>query len=195
MTMPLLPWTKSGEPELEARIQLLSERARNLFQTRQYLCSEAVVVTLNHGLSGGLTESQAVSLAAPFSMALGGSGCLCGALSGGVIASGLFLGREQPHRHRRAIRNKSKQLHDAFRAANGATCCRVLCKHVKQDKSAHFRQCAALTAGATELAARLIFHERPELLNHSTHCDPAKRPFRVSGFFIRLYHYLTVQTF
>ncbi|MEJ2040676.1 MAG: C-GCAxxG-C-C family protein, partial [Desulfosarcinaceae bacterium] len=69
----------------EALIAQIRQRAHNLYQTRQMLCTEAVLVALNHGLGGDLTEAQAVAMAAPFCAALGVSGCLCGALSGAVL--------------------------------------------------------------------------------------------------------------
>ena len=62
------------------------------------------------------------------------------------------------------MRKSGLALHNAFKAANGATCCRVLSKKVKHDKKAHFKQCADLTADATEMAALLILNKRPELL-------------------------------
>jgi len=78
-------------------------------------------VTLNQGLDGGLSDAHAVAMAAPFSTALGESGCWCGALSGAVMACGLFLGNDRPYRHRRDTRECARQLHDSFKAANGAT--------------------------------------------------------------------------
>ena len=78
--------------QTEALIVLLKERARNLYLTRQLLCAEAVLVTLNQGLSGGLSDAQAIAMAAPFSIALGESGCLCGALSGAIHGVGKIPG-------------------------------------------------------------------------------------------------------
>jgi C_GCAxxG_C_C family probable redox protein len=117
---------EKSETDAEALVARIRERARNLYQTRQMLCTEAVVAALNHGLHGGLTDAQATAMAAPFSAALGDSGCLCGALSGAVMASGLLIGKDQPHRHRQDMRDSARQLHDTFKLANGATCCRVL---------------------------------------------------------------------
>ncbi len=45
------------DSQTEAVTAQIRERARNLFETRQMLCTEAVVVTLNNGLDGGLTEA------------------------------------------------------------------------------------------------------------------------------------------
>jgi C_GCAxxG_C_C family probable redox protein len=172
--------------EAEALVAQIRERARNLYLTRQLLCTEAVMVALNHGLKGGLTDTQAVAMAAPFSTAMGESGCMCGALSGAIMASGLFLGYEQPHRHRREMRNSARQLHDTFKAENGATCCSVLSRKVKHDKNNHFLHCADLTAESAELAARLILRKRPELLEQFDSHFLFKRQSKIGGALSRL---------
>lgn len=175
----------------ETLIAQIRERARNLYLTRQMLCTEAVMVALNHGLDGGLTDSQAVAMAAPFSAALGESGCMCGALSGAVMASGLFLGNDRPHRHRREIRDSARQLHDTFKAVNGATCCRVLSRDVAQDKKAHFQHCADLTAEAAELAAKLILKKRPELISRVGRRPPARQQSKIGAAFLRIFRFLS----
>ena len=181
---------KVGTPQTESVIEQIRERAKNLFETRQMLCTEAVVVTLNSALGGGLTEAQAVAMAAPFCMGLGEGGCICGALSGAVMATGLFLGKEQPYRNRSDMRDSARQLHDAFKTSNGATCCRVLSKKVKHDKKDHFRQCANLTAEAAEMAARLILQKRPELISKRNNDFIAERQSGVGGRLLRFYNYL-----
>lgn len=177
--------------QTETVIEQIRERARNLFETRQMLCTEAVVTALNHGLDGGLTDAQAVAMAAPFCMGLGESGCMCGALSGAVMVTGLFLGKDQPYRNRRDLRDCARQLHDAFKASNGATCCRVLSQKVKHDKKAHFQRCTDLTANAAELAAKLILQKRPELINRLNNRFIVKRQSGIGGALLRLYHYLS----
>ncbi len=175
--------TKTSTEALVARIK---DRARNLYETRQLLCTEAVVMALNHGLDGGLTDAQATAVAAPFSVALGESGCLCGALSGAVLACGVLLGQRHPHRHRRDMRDSARRLHDAFKAANGATCCRALSKKVRHDKKAHFQQCADLTAQAAEMAARLVLERRPELISRADNRFLDRRQSAMGGALLRL---------
>jgi C_GCAxxG_C_C family probable redox protein len=157
-------WCNRKNPQAEALIAQIKKRAENLYLTRQLLCAEAVLVTINKGLDGGLSDSQAVAMAAPFCMALGESGCVCGALSGAILACGLLGAKGQPYHHRRSMRESARQLHDVFKSANGATCCRALTRNVQHDRNAHFQQCANLTAEATEMAARLILYKRPELI-------------------------------
>lgn len=164
----------------------LRERARNLYLTRQMLCTEAVLSALNQGLDGGLSDAQATAMAAPFSVAMGESGCLCGALSGAVMASGLLLGEPQPYRRRGAMRDIARQLHDRFKADHGATCCRALTRKVRDDREAHFRHCADLTAQTTEMVARLILEKRPELARRADHRFLRQRQSVIGGLFTRL---------
>lgn len=187
-------WSQNDAPEAEALIEQIKKRAENLYQTRQLLCSEAVVVTLNKTFNGGLSDSQAVAVAAPFSIAMGESGCICGALSGAVLACGLFIGNNQPYRHRRRMRKISRQLHDTFKTTNGATCCRVLTRNVRHDRQAHFQQCAHLTADAAEMAARLILSQRPELLGSTQNGFLHKMDGRISGIMTRMLRIVNLKT-
>lgn len=182
------------DPEAEALIARVKERAGNLYQTRQLLCAEAVVLCLNNALNGGLTETQAVSVAAPFSIAMGDSGCICGALSGAVMACGLFTENSRSGSDRKCMRNNARQLHDEFKAANGAACCRVLTRKVRHDRQAHFDQCARLTADAAEMAARLILRERPELIREADTGFLLKRDTRIGAWITRLVRMVSRQS-
>lgn len=181
------------DPDAESLIARIKERARNLYLTRQLLCTEAVVMALNNGIDGGLSNSQVFTMTAPFCVALGESGCICGALSGAVMASGLFLGNDHPYRCRRDMRDGARQLHDAFKSAHGATCCNVLIRKVKHDRNAHFQQCADLTGEAAELAARLILQKRPELKARADRGFLARRDSIISGTLSRLFRLISNQ--
>ena len=179
-------WRNNHDPQAEALIAQIKQRAENLYLTRQMLCAEAVVVTLNKALNGGLSEAQAVSVAAPFSIALGDSGCICGALSGAVLACGLFVEKDQPYHHRQRMRKGARQLHDVFKDTNGATCCRVLSQSVRHDRQAHFQQCAHLTAGAAAMAAKLILYQRPELIQCTENSFLHKMDTKIGAMMMRL---------
>jgi len=192
-TLPPLELKEKNDSQVESLIARIKERARNLYLTHQLLCAEAVVMALNNGLNGGLSDSQVVAMTAPFCVALGESGCLCGALSGAVMASGLFLGNDSAYRNRRDMRNGARQLHDAFKSANGATCCSVLIRKVKHDRKAHFQQCSDLTAEAAELAARLILHKRPALITQADNGFLARCDSRFNGTLSRLFRLISSQ--
>ena len=137
--------------------EAVAHRAANLFATRQHLCAEAVLRALAEGLGGPLSPEQAAALGTPFCQGMGGAGCPCGALSGGIAGVGLYLGRRCDGASGAPGRRHARVLHDAFRRAFGATCCRVLTKNL--DKDAHFAQCQHLTQEAARMAARLLLDE------------------------------------
>ncbi len=139
------------------------ERAENLYRTGQYLCAESILLALNRGFNGPLTDDQAVGISAGMVDGMGGSGCLCGAVGGAALAIGLLLGQDAPHARRMDIRQAVNELHVWFKAEHGSACCRVLSKKIKDDKAAHFNQCANLTGKAAEKAALILLERRPEL--------------------------------
>lgn len=148
----------------EKIIGLIHQRAHNLFATRQLMCSEAVLVVLNRAFDGGLSDELAIRLTSALPEGIGGSGCTCGALSGGVLAIGLFLGRERPGQSGKKARKAAKELHNLFKNSFRSTCCRVLTKKVKDDSAAHFKQCAEFTGTAAAQAAGVIIQAKPELI-------------------------------
>jgi C_GCAxxG_C_C family probable redox protein len=137
---------------------LAGSRAEELFRSRRYMCTEAILVAMNEVFGGGLSEQTAAALAAGFPDGMGGSGCLCGAVSGGAMALGLLLA---PTHSRRDIRALSAQLHDRFRDRHKSVCCRVLTKGIRSDKQAHFAQCAGLTGEAAAMAAGMVLAACP----------------------------------
>ncbi|MFP4347899.1 MAG: C-GCAxxG-C-C family protein [Thermodesulfobacteriota bacterium] len=171
---------------IEAIIQGIYNRADNLYRTHQMFCAEAVLASLNNGLGGGLTEKQAVSLAAGLTVGIGGSGCMCGALGGGVLALGLFLGENAPYRNRKAIREASGELHERFKSVYKSTCCRTLSKHVKDNAKAHFDHCAGITAAGAEMTARLILEKRPELALRSNMSYLKRRQSKIAAFIMNI---------
>jgi C_GCAxxG_C_C family probable redox protein len=146
-------------------IERIGERAANLFRTRQLWCSEAVLSVVNRSLGGDLPDDLALRLGAGLGEGIGGSGCACGALTGGALAIGLFCGTAGTGLHRsRGARERSRRLHDWFKARYGSTCCRVLTKALVQGTEAHFDRCAEKVAGTAAMTAELILETQPDLL-------------------------------
>ena len=141
----------------------LAAKAESLYRSRNHLCADALLLTFNDALGGGLTEQQAVGLTSGMSIGQGDSGCLCGAVGGGALVLGLFLGETGAYRNAGKVRNAVNQLHERFKLAHRSTCCRVLTKKIRHDEAAHFDQCAGLTADAARLVADILFEYRPDL--------------------------------
>ncbi len=148
----------------------IGRRAANLFATGQLWCGEAVFYVLNKALGGGLPPELAQQLASGLGQGIGGRGCVCGALNGGALAIGLFLGN---HRigwaTNREVMQLCGRLHDDFRRQFGATCCRSLTRNLEEGSGRHIRRCARHTATAAEMAAAIILENRPELAEKADH--------------------------
>ena len=158
------PKEQRSELKTEALVDLVKAKARNLFLTRQLQCSQAVLCTLNEGLGGGLRRDMAERLASGFAEGLGGGGCLCGAVSGGVLALGLFMDKDRRTLFKASGSSYSTALlHREFAERFGSACCKVLSKKAKHDEKAHFDQCAELTGAAAEIASRIILEAKPHL--------------------------------
>jgi C_GCAxxG_C_C family probable redox protein len=144
--------------------ELAGRRAENFFREHRLSCSEAALLVVNLGFKGGLTARQALSLGSGFGGGVGGSGCVCGALSGAVMALGLFLG---PDCNGGLGKNKFRKLvgnfHDSFRGAAGAVCCRELLADFRKDRKGQALFCRGLTGRCTGEAVRIILQARPEL--------------------------------
>ncbi len=162
--MKSAPQTRTCHPEQICR--QIGRRAQNLFMTRQLWCSGAVLVVLNRALGGDLTQDLSIRLSSGLGKGLGGGGCICGGLSGGALALGLFLGNGRlAAAGDRTVLKATRQLHEAFKEAHGATCCRELIKISARGEDGVFRDCARRTARAAELTARLILSRRPRLVD------------------------------
>ena len=150
-------------PETVSR--LIGERAGNLFRTRQVWCSGAVLVVINRVLDGDLTQDQAIRLAAGLGDGMGGAGCICGGLSGGALALGLFLGNGRLSSGAdQTVLKATRWLHDQFKQDLGSACCRILLKRGENGSRSQLRACAERTAKAAELCATRILKQRPELI-------------------------------
>lgn len=152
----------SGLAHLAELAELGGQEAEELYREKTHMCADGVLEVLNRRLGGQLDRDQLRSLTAALSNGVGGAGCMCGALNGGLLAVGLLLGQGGAFSNR-DIRAAGKALHEAFTQANGSACCRTLTKKVKSDPKAHFEHCAAITRLGAELAAGVILERRPEL--------------------------------
>jgi len=153
-----------------------------LYQNRRLSCSEAVVTVLNEGLGGGLPPELAVRLASGLSGGLGGVGCICGALNGGILALGLFLGREGPGlTNGKKVREAAKTLHDRFKERFGSAGCKNLTRELKKDPRLRFDYCGDLTAAAAKMTAKIILESKPELAEQADWVYLKRQDSKFSG--------------
>lgn len=161
--MPHLDNTITAAPQ-SALSDDISRNAEYLFRKKGMMCSTAVLASVSEGFGEQMPQELVQRLTVGLGEGMAESGCTCGALSGGVMALGLIIGKDQRRgRGKKLIYSATGQLHNTFKSQFGSTCCRVLTKKVKQGSREHFRQCAFQTAMSAQWCADLICRHRPEL--------------------------------
>lgn len=147
-------------PDLDP--EQVSQRAADLMAGGHFGCSEAVVLAFQDALGPDWLPPAAVALSSNFRGGQGGAGCICGALAGGQMVLGSIYGyhgdadgRQDPEAVK-AARERSRELHDQFKAQNRAVCCRVLTKNLTPGSPEAKANCVRLVKSAAGLAGGLI---------------------------------------
>jgi C_GCAxxG_C_C family probable redox protein len=113
-------WSKKIQPALEE--MELTERcqleAEALYRSGKYHCAEAVMKVARKHFSPETPESV-VGAVSGFGCG-SGTGCICGAVSGGTVALGLVLA------DKKATTKMTKELHTWFKEKYGVTCCKTI---------------------------------------------------------------------
>ena len=114
-------WTKKERIEETAvgRAEKVADEAEGLFRSGKMHCAEAVLEAIRTNFLPE-TPAEVIGLAAGFGGG-SGSGCLCGAVSGGTLALGLALKGD-----RKRTAQLTKDLHHWFKQEYGATCCKLI---------------------------------------------------------------------
>ena len=122
-----------------AKIDNCAEKAGALFDGG-YNCAQAVLQATT-----GRSDPELLAMAKAFGGGIGESGCLCGAVTGGVMALGL-MGQG----------NGNSQLVAAFRKEFRTTCCRGLSKDYRWMSREHLANCRHLTVTAAGMVEKLL---------------------------------------
>ncbi len=144
----------------EVSVQKIGKDAEDLFRGG-FFCSEALMSSIRSNFELDVPE-EVIAMASGFPVGIGRSKCLCGAVSGGVMALGLFFGRTvqgDPKVEKNLA--VAKELHDYFKEATGknALCCRVLTKEFDMSKGEHKEQCIHFTGMVARKVAQIIIRE------------------------------------
>lgn len=138
----------------------IRKTAEEYYRSGQFYCSEAIVKAINDGFRFGYPDSV-VRLASGFPIGMGGAGCSCGAVTGGVMALGMAFGRDVPADPSidRCL-GLARELHNLFASRHGCLCCRTLTHGMVLKSPEHMRQCIAFTGEVAEETAKIILRER-----------------------------------
>ncbi|MGL5353411.1 MAG: C-GCAxxG-C-C family (seleno)protein [Clostridium sp.] len=143
----------------DVNLDNVRETAENYYRNGDFYCSEAVVKTIRDEFELNISD-DAIAMASGFPIGMGGAGCTCGAVIGGVMAIGMVFGRTSPKDPKvgKAM-ELTKELHDNFKEKHKCLCCKILTKGMELGSEIHMKQCIAFTGEVAEDAARIIKRE------------------------------------
>lgn len=147
----------------EVDLAKLQKDAEDNFRGGFYCC-EALMSAIVKDLELDVPE-EIVRMSSGMAVGVGKSGCLCGALNGGVMALGLLFGRTEPKGPKDPqsvkVMQLTNELHDWFKKATGknAVCCRILTREFDMGKGEHKEQCIRFTGLAAWKVGQIVTRE------------------------------------
>lgn len=137
----------------------IRKKAEEYYRSGDFYCSEAIVKTIKDSFDITLSD-DVVAMASGFPVGMGGSGCTCGAVVGGIMALGIFFGRTEPKDSRvEKMMELARELHDAFQGRHRHLCCSILTKGMVLGSPEHMSQCISFTGEVAQETARIIIRE------------------------------------
>lgn len=133
---------KQTSPEIRERAEQCRQEAEALYRSGTYHCAEAVLAAISHHFRPDLPE-EIVQMASGFGGG-SGTGCICGAVSGGTVALGLVLKDDKKH-----ITHQTRELHAWFKERYGVTCCTTI-------RKTHKGACPVLTGEVAGKIAEML---------------------------------------
>lgn len=137
-------------------LERIRKIAEDYYRNGDFYCSEAVVKTIIDELQIDVSE-DVIKMASGFPVGMGGMGCTCGALTGGVMAIGLVYGRSQGKDPKvNKAMELSAKLYQIFCERHKVSCCKVLTRGMEKGSPEHMEQCIAFTGEMAYEAAKII---------------------------------------
>ncbi len=126
-------------------LERIRKIAEDYYRNGDFYCSEAVVKTIIDEFQIDVSE-DVIKMASGFPVGMGGMGCTCGALTGGVMAIGLVYGRSQGKDPKvNKAMELSAKLYQIFCERHKVSCCKVLTRGMEKGSPEHMEQCIAFT--------------------------------------------------
>ena len=137
-------------------LERIRKIAEDYYRNGDFYCSEAVVKTIIDEFQIDVSE-DVIKMASGFPVGMGGMGCTCCALIGGVMAIGLVYGRSQGKDPKvNKAMELSAKLYQIFCERHKVSCCKVLTRGMEKGSPEHMEQCIAFTGEMAYEAAKII---------------------------------------
>ncbi len=140
-------------------VQRVRKLAEGYYRDGDFYCSEAIVKTIKDEFELDISD-DIIAASSGFPIGIGGSGCTCGAVVGGIMCLGLFFGRTKAGDEKvNKAMALSNELHDIFKTRHKSLCCRVLTKDMTLGSPKHMAQCISFTGEMAEEVTKIIIRE------------------------------------
>ena len=133
-------------------VEEVRSKSEHLFMFEGLNCAESVLRGVLDGLSIGYNP-ELLAVTHGFGSGISGGGCVCGALSGGVMAVGYINAQKGTKNKTRAI---SRAIYDQFIERNKCSCCRILSQRFPKGSQEARQQCARFVGEVAQDIAELI---------------------------------------
>ncbi|MGL4641939.1 MAG: C-GCAxxG-C-C family (seleno)protein [Cetobacterium sp.] len=143
----------------EISIKKVKHDAEEAYRVGDFFCSEAIVNSVRDNIDPDMPEAL-IAAASGFPVGIGKSKCVCGAVSGGVMALSYFFGRTKGG-DTKVVKNLelANELQEEFRKNHKVLCCKILTHGMDMGAKEHKDQCVAFTGEVAEVAATIIARE------------------------------------
>lgn len=144
---------------VDVNVNEVKEQAEELFRSGQFYCSEAIISSIKEKFELDISDRM-IAMASGFPVGIGKAKCVCGAVSGGVMAISYFFGRSKGG-DERVERNLKlvNELQQSFRDDHGCLCCHVLTDGFDMAAGEHKEQCSSFTGEVAAKATEIILRE------------------------------------
>jgi C_GCAxxG_C_C family probable redox protein len=136
--------------------------AEEYFRRGNFYCSEAIVASVRDNIAPEMPDAM-IAAASGFPVGVGRSKCMCGAVSGGVLAIGYVFGRTGPSdpKDPKSVKTLelANELQQVFRDSHRVLCCSVQTKGMDMASGEHKAQCVQFTGEMAAKAAEIIKRE------------------------------------
>jgi C_GCAxxG_C_C family probable redox protein len=138
-----MSWSKNAKPssEVMALVEQCRRDAEELYRSGKYHCAEAVMEAIRRHFAPEVPESV-VGTVSGFGGG-SGTGCICGAVSGGTVAIGLVV------QDKKVTTHLTRELHVWFKEVYGVMCCKTI-------RHTHKGVCPVLTGEVAGKIAEML---------------------------------------
>lgn len=144
-------------------LSAIGEDALSLYLSGDFNCAESVTYTIRKHIDPTMPEGF-IAACTGFGMGVGGSKCMCGSVTGGVVCLGYFFGRKTPTTLTDPSSQKTltlaKELYDYFKENHGSLCCHVHLKKLEHGTSQQRQSCGNFVKEVAIKIAQIVIREK-----------------------------------